>query len=137
MQDDEVLAWLQAQAGQARVRFGVHRGFGAGRRRPPRLERATSHWASRDLLLGVRRHSTAGRVVPDGTVFTGGGGPRGSISHPTMVAELAGQYNAPAPPFDAGTPEEGAPPEVARRATGAHLVPRVRRSSLARRALFA
>jgi cyclohexyl-isocyanide hydratase len=97
-----------------------------------RGRRATSHWASRDLLSAFGAIPTAGRVVRDGTVFTGGGVTAGIDFALTMVAELAGPVAAqaiqlqieyaPAPSFDAGTPES-APPEVlaAARATGAPM----------------
>ena len=76
-----------------------------------RGKRATSHWASRDLLAAFGAIPTAGRVVRDGNLFTGGGVTAGIDFALTMVAELAGpaaaqaiqlqiEY-APAPPFDA------------------------------------
>ena len=80
-----------------------------------RGKRATSHWGARDLLAAFGATPTAGRVVRDGNLFTGGGVTAGIDFALTMVAELAGpavaqaiqlqiEY-APAPPFDAGTPE--------------------------------
>jgi cyclohexyl-isocyanide hydratase len=133
MQDDEVLAWLQAQAGQARYVSSVCTGaLVLGAAGLLRGRRATSHWASRDLLSAFGAIPTAGRVVRDGTVFTGGGVTAGIDFALTMVAELAGPVAAqaiqlqieyaPAPPFDAGTPES-APPEVlaAARAAGAPM----------------
>jgi cyclohexyl-isocyanide hydratase len=73
------------------------------------------------LLAAFGAVPTAGRVVRDGNLFTGGGVTAGIDFALTMVAELAGpdvaqgiqlqiEY-APAPPFDAGTPES-APPAV-------------------------
>jgi transcriptional regulator GlxA family with amidase domain len=78
-------------------------------------KRATCHWAWRELLAegGVRVESA--RVVRDGNCFTGGGVTAGIDFALAVVAEIAGaevaqgiqlgiEY-APAPPFDAGSPE--------------------------------
>jgi cyclohexyl-isocyanide hydratase len=66
---------------------------------------------------------TKGRVVRDGNVFTGGGVTAGIDFALTMVAELAGRdaaesiqlgiEYAPAPPFDAGSPDTARPEIVA------------------------
>ena len=133
MADDEVLAWLRAQAKTARYVSSVCTGsLVLGAAGLLRGRRATSHWASRDLLAAFGAIPTAGRVVRDGNLFTGGGVTAGIDFALTMVAELAGpavaqgiqlqiEY-APAPPFDAGTPES-APPEIlaAARAGGAAM----------------
>lgn len=133
MEDDEVLAWLRSQAEHARYVSSVCTGsLVLGAAGLLRGRRATSHWASRDLLAAFGAIPTAGRVVRDGNLFTGGGVTAGIDFALTMVAELAGpaaaeaiqlqiEY-APAPPFDAGTPET-APPEVlaAVRAAGAPM----------------
>ncbi len=131
MEDAEVLAWLRAQAGRARYISSVCTGsLVLGAAGLLRNKRATSHWASRDLLSAFGAIPTVGRVVRDGNLFTGGGVTAGIDFALTMVAELAGSAAAqaiqlqieyaPAPPFDAGTPEN-APPEVlaAVRAAGA------------------
>lgn len=131
MEDGEILAWLRMQAGHARYVSSVCTGsLVLGAAGLLRNKRATSHWASRDLLAAFGAIPTAGRVVRDGNVFTGGGVTAGIDFALTMVAELAGpevaqaiqlqiEY-APEPPFDAGTPET-APPAVvaAARARGA------------------
>jgi cyclohexyl-isocyanide hydratase len=133
MEDAEVLDWLRAQAGSARYVSSVCTGsLVLGAAGLLRGKHATSHWASRDLLSAFGAIPTAGRVVRDGTLFTGGGVTAGIDFALTMVAELAGaaaaqaiqlqlEY-APAPPFDAGTPES-APPEIlaAARAGGASM----------------
>ena len=93
---------------------------------PPRIgARAT-------CLAAFGAVPTAGRVVRDGNLFTGGGVTAGIDFALTMVAELAGPQAAqaiqlqieyaPAPPFDAGTPES-APGDVvaAARARGADM----------------
>jgi transcriptional regulator GlxA family with amidase domain len=109
-------------------------------------KRATCHWAWRELLAegGVRVESA--RVVRDGNCFTGGGVTAGIDFALTVVAEIAGaqvaqgiqlaiEY-APAPPFDAGSPET-APPTVLEkaRAQAQQLLPERRaafRAALAR-----
>jgi cyclohexyl-isocyanide hydratase len=133
MEDDDVLAWLRAQAGHARYVSSVCTGaLALGAAGLLRDKRATSHWASRDLLAAFGAIPTAGCVVRDGNLFTGGGVTAGIDFALTVVAELAGpaaaqaiqlqiEY-APAPPFDAGTPET-APAAVleAVRARGAEM----------------
>jgi len=84
-------------------------------------KRAATHWAWRELLepFGVKVEAT--RVVRDGHIITGGGVTAGLDFAFTVLAELCGEDHAqavqlgleyaPAPPFDAGSPET-APPEV-------------------------
>ena len=86
-----------------------------------RGKRATTHWASHDLLAAFGAIPIEGRVVRDGAIFTGGGVTAGIDFGLTLLAELAGsataqaiQLNleyAPEPPFDAGSPAT-APAEV-------------------------
>jgi putative intracellular protease/amidase len=77
--------------------------------------RATTHWAWRELLPLFGAVPVAERVVRDGNLITGGGVTAGIDFALTVLAELAGdelaqsvqlglEY-APAPPFEAGTPE--------------------------------
>src|ERR1700723_3915100 len=83
--------------------------------------RATSHWSAHDLLAAFGAIPTQGRVVQDGRFITGGGVTAGIDFALTVAAVLIGrpaaeaiqlQYEyAPAPPFDAGTPET-APADV-------------------------
>lgn len=83
--------------------------------------RATTHWSSVAELEPYGAIPTAGRVVRDRNRFTGGGVTAGIDFGLTLAAELWGDLAAqaiqlgleyaPAPPFDAGTPET-APPEV-------------------------
>lgn len=86
-----------------------------------RGKRATTHWAWRDALAAFGAIPTAGRVVRDGNIVTGGGVTAGIDFGLTVMAEIAGaeyaqavqlsiEY-APDPPFDAGRPDS-APPEV-------------------------
>jgi cyclohexyl-isocyanide hydratase len=146
MEDDDVLAWLRARAKQARYVCSVCTGsLVLGAAGLLHGKRATSHWASRDLLAAFGAIPTTGRVVRDGNLFTGGGVTAGIDFALTMVAELAGpaaaqaiqlqiEY-APAPPFDAGTPDSapadvlaavqaaGAPMRAVREALVARIAP--------------
>ncbi|MBV9250608.1 MAG: DJ-1/PfpI family protein [Acetobacteraceae bacterium] len=122
MEDHEVLDFLRAQAAMAHFVTSVCTGsLVLGAAGLLRGRQATSHWASRDLLEAFGAIPTEGRVVRDGNVITGGGVTAGIDFALTIVAELAGidtaqaiqlqiEY-APAPPFDAGTPER-APPHI-------------------------
>ena len=89
-----------------------------------RGKRAASHWAWRDRLALFGAIPDSGRVVRDGNIVTGGGVTAGIDFALTLVAEIAGaevaqsiqlqiEY-APAPPFDAGTPETAPPAILAR-----------------------
>lgn len=144
MEDEEVLAWLRDRAGTARFVSSVCTGsLVLGAAGLLRGKRATSHWGARDLLATFGATPAAGRVVRDGNVFTGGGVTAGIDFALTMVAELAGapvaqaiqlqiEY-APAPPFNAGTPETASPEVLAAvRARGAPM--RQARDAIAARA---
>ena len=122
LQDAEVLDFVRAQAALARYVSSVCTGalvLGAAGLLEGR--RATTHWMAHDLLARFGAVPTQGRVVRDGNLFTAGGVTAGIDFGLTMVAELLGETQAqaiqlqheyaPAPPFDAGTPET-APPEV-------------------------
>jgi len=88
--------------------------------------RAACHWAWRELLTAFGAIPDPGRVVRDGNVVTGGGVTAGIDFALSLAAELAGTETAqaiqlgieyaPAPPFDAGSPET-APPEILARVT--------------------
>jgi transcriptional regulator GlxA family with amidase domain len=77
--------------------------------------RAACHWAWRHLLPLFGAQIDTGRVVRDGSVITGGGVTAGIDLALTVLAEIGGddlaqtlqlglEY-APAPPFDAGSPQ--------------------------------
>jgi cyclohexyl-isocyanide hydratase len=78
-------------------------------------KRAACHWLWRELLLPFGATPDPGRVVRDGNVITGGGVTAGIDFALSVAAELAGPETAqaiqlqieyaPAPPFDAGSPE--------------------------------
>jgi transcriptional regulator GlxA family with amidase domain len=88
-----------------------------------RGKRAACHWGWRDLLALFGAIPDAARVVRDGNVVTGGGVTAGIDFALTLVAEMAGPQTAqmiqlgieyaPAPPFDAGTPDTAPPPILA------------------------
>jgi cyclohexyl-isocyanide hydratase len=117
LQDEETLEFVRAAA--SRVRFLTSVCTGAlvlGAAGLLRGKRATTHWAAHDLLAAFGAVPVKERVVRDGTLITGGGVTAGIDFALTVVAELAGaeaaqaiqlhlEY-APAPPFDAGTPEQ-------------------------------
>jgi len=116
MEDDEVLGWLRERAATARYIGSVCTGaLVLGSAGLLRGKKATTHWASHDLLANLGAIPTAGRVVRDGNLFTGGGVTAGIDFALTIVAELAGEAAAqaiqlhieyaPAPPFAGGTPE--------------------------------
>ncbi|HEX3984780.1 MAG TPA: DJ-1/PfpI family protein [Acidisoma sp.] len=84
-------------------------------------KRATSHWAWRDTLSLFGATPVQDRVVRDGNILTGGGVTAGIDFALTLIAELTdpataqavqlGLEYAPAPPYDAGSPET-APPDI-------------------------
>jgi len=84
-----------------------------------RGRRAACHWAFRDLLAPFGVTPDPARVVRDGNVFTGGGVTAGIDLGLAVTAEIAGRdfaeavqlglEYAPAPPFDAGRPEQARP----------------------------
>jgi cyclohexyl-isocyanide hydratase len=122
--DAEVLDFLRRQAAQARFVGSICTGaLVLGAAGLLRGRKATTHWAWTDLLVPLGAIPTAGRVVRDGNIFTGGGVTAGIDFALTMVAELAGRdaaesiqlgiEYAPAPPFDAGSPETARPEVVA------------------------
>ncbi len=124
MDDPEVLGFLRAQATEATFVGSICTGsLVLGAAGLLRGKRATTHWAWIDLLAPLGAIPTKGRVVRDGKFMSGGGVTAGIDFALTMVAELAGRdvaeriqlgiEYAPAPPFDAGTPETARPEIVA------------------------
>lgn len=115
MEDEEILAWLRAQAAGAKYVTAVCTGAlllgGAGL-----LEgyRATTHWAFTELLADYGAIATPGRVVEDRGRITGGGVTAGIDFGLLVAARLAGDHVAkaiqlgieydPAPPFQSGHP---------------------------------
>jgi cyclohexyl-isocyanide hydratase len=133
LQDAEALDFLRTQA--ARVRYLTSVCTGAlvlGAAGLLKGRRATTHWASHDLLAKFGALPTQGRVVRDGNIFTAGGVTAGIDFGLTVVAELLGTARAqeiqlaleyaPEPPFQAGTPDAAPPPVLA--AARERLAPR-------------
>ncbi|WP_245496359.1 DJ-1/PfpI family protein [Lichenibacterium ramalinae] len=114
--DAAVLAFLRRQAATARYVTSVCTGsLVLGAAGLLKGVKATSHWSARDLLAGFGAVPMPGRVVRDGRFVTAGGVTAGIDFGLAIIAELCGteaaqacqlqlEY-APAPPFDAGTPE--------------------------------
>ncbi|SEQ66458.1 cyclohexyl-isocyanide hydratase [Faunimonas pinastri] len=116
MQDAEVLAFVRETAAKARYVTSVCTGslvLGAAGLLKGR--RATTHWASHHLLPLLGAVPVKERIVRDGNLITGGGVTAGIDFALAVVAELTdraqaeaiqlGIEYAPAPPFDAGSPE--------------------------------
>ena len=102
--------------------------------------RAACHWAYRHLLPLFGALPDPARVVRDGNVVTGGGVTAGIDFALAVAAELAGpelaqalqltiEY-APAPPFDAGSPETAPPAILARVREQGAAAAQVRREAI-------
>jgi cyclohexyl-isocyanide hydratase len=109
MEDDEVLRFIQERAATALV-FSVCTGaLLCGAAGLLRGRRATTHWASFDLLRFFGAIPTRARVVQDGNLITTSGVTAGIDGALQLAERLRGREVAQ--PFDAGTPES-APPDV-------------------------
>jgi cyclohexyl-isocyanide hydratase len=116
MADEPTLAFIRRQAEGARFVTSVCTGaLVLGAAGLLRGKRATTHWASHYLLESLGAIPVHARVVRDGNLMTGGGVTAGIDFALTLIAELAGREvaeaielsleYAPAPPFEAGSPE--------------------------------
>ncbi len=116
LQDDETLAFVRSQGERARYITSVCTGsLVLGAAGLLRGRRATTHWAFHELLEPFGAIAVHGRVVRDGNLFTGGGITAGIDFALALAAELAGDEAAqalqlgleyaPAPPFNAGSPD--------------------------------
>ncbi|MHC8287888.1 isonitrile hydratase [Pseudomonas sp. XS1P51] len=116
MEDDETLAFIKAQAANARYVTSVCTGaLVLGAAGLLKGKRATTHWAYHELLAPLGAIPVKDRVVRDGNLLTGGGITAGIDFALTLAAELFDKDTAelvqlqleyaPAPPFASGCPE--------------------------------
>ena len=135
--DDETLAFLRRQGGQARYVTSVCNGalvLGAA----GLLDgyRSACHWMWRDYLPRFGAVPVAERIVHDRNRISGGGVTAGIDFALSLAAELAGEETAkllqlnfeydPQPPFDCGSPERAGAERVTRsRALQAERLKRV------------
>ena len=116
LEDDETLDFLRAQAKGARFVTSVCTGsLVLGAAGLLKGKRAACHWSSRDMLAVFGATPVDERVVIDGSIISGGGVTAGIDFALAVVAIVAGEdvakaiqlqiEYAPAPPFDAGTPD--------------------------------
>lgn len=143
MEDEAVLGWLRRQAAGARSVFSVCTGAllcgGAGLLKG---RRATTHWASFDLLPCFGAIPVDARVVIDGGWVFAAGVTAGIDGALRLAAELRGEdvakaiqlymAYAPEPPFESGTPEQ-APSHILAQARAAVAEITNRRAATARR----
>jgi cyclohexyl-isocyanide hydratase len=124
MEDEETLDFLRQQASRTRFVTSVCTGsLVLGAAGLLRGRRATTHWAYHQLLAPLGAIPVNERVVRDGNLMTGGGITAGIDFALTLAKELVGEQEAqavqlsleyaPAPPFNAGTPESAAPAVLA------------------------
>ncbi|TFL16558.1 DJ-1/PfpI family protein [Jannaschia formosa] len=122
--DPDTIAFVRDRAARARYVTSVCTGsLILGVAGALRGKRATSHWIARDLLTQFEAIPTAGRVVRDGGLITGGGVSAGLDFGLALAAELRGEEAAraiqliseydPEPPFDSGSPETASAETVA------------------------
>jgi cyclohexyl-isocyanide hydratase len=143
MEDDEVITWVRNQAEGAQCIFSVCTGaLICGAAGLLKGRRATTHWASMELLALFGATAVNERVVRDGKILFAAGVTAGIDGALRLAADLRGDEvaqaiqlymaYAPEPPFNSGTPE-AAPPAVL--ATARHAVQAItaRREQTARR----
>jgi cyclohexyl-isocyanide hydratase len=126
MEDETVLAWIRQQAAGALCVFSVCTGaLICGAAGLLKGRRATTHWASMDLLPFFGATPVNERVVVDGNIVFAAGVTAGIDGALRVAANLRGEEvaqgiqlymaYAPEPPFNSGTPET-APPAVLEKA---------------------
>ena len=116
MEDEAVLSWIRTQAAGAHSVFSVCTGaLICGAAGLLKGRRATTHWASFDLLHYFGAIPVNERVVVDGNWVFAAGVTAGIDGALRLAGELRGEaaaqtiqlymVYAPEPPFNAGTPE--------------------------------
>lgn len=142
LEDEQTLAFIREQARTVKCLTSVCTGaLVLGAAGLLKGKRATTHWASHELLESFGAIAVHERVVRDGNLMTGGGVTAGIDFALTLVGELFGEVQAqtvqlqleyaPAVPFNAGHPST-APAEVLALARE-----RLRQSIAQRRAIVA
>jgi cyclohexyl-isocyanide hydratase len=120
MDDEEVLAWIREQAAGVRCLFSVCTGaLICGAAGLLKGRRATTHWASMNLLPLFGAIPVDERVVTDGNIVCAAGVTAGIDGALQVAADLRGAEvaqaiqlsiaYAPEPPFSSGTPETASP----------------------------
>jgi cyclohexyl-isocyanide hydratase len=143
MEDENLLAWLRAQAAGAHSIFSVCTGaLLCGAAGLLKGRRATTHWASFHLLPYFGAIPVNERVVIDGNWVFAAGVTAGIDGALRLAAELRGDEvaqtiqlymaYAPEPPFNSGTPET-APPPILERARRSAASMTAKREETARR----
>jgi cyclohexyl-isocyanide hydratase len=144
MEDDATIAWVQRAAAGAQWITSVCTGsllLGAA----GLLDgyRATTHWASHDLLADFGAIPVKARYVIDRNRATGGGVTAGIDFGLALVAAIRGEDHArlvqlsveydPAPPFDSGSPDRAPAETLARyeRMAGKGMAARAERTRAA------
>jgi len=116
MEDEQTLDFIKTQAANARYVTSVCTGaLVLGAAGLLKGKRATTHWAYHELLAPLGAIAVKDRVVRDSNLLTGGGITAGIDFALTLATELFDQETAelvqlqleyaPAPPFNAGSPE--------------------------------
>lgn len=124
MGDQEILEFLADRGARARYVTSVCTGsLILGAAGLLRGYRATSHWATREMLSLFGAEPTEGRIVVDRNRITAGGVTAGIDFGLTLLAEMLGEQSArvtqlmleydPDPPFDSGSPRTAAASEIA------------------------
>ncbi len=143
MEDEEVLSWIRKQAAGAHSVFSVCTGaLICGAAGLLKGRRATTHWASFELLPFFGAIPVNERVVVDGNWIFAAGVTAGIDGALRLAAELRGEAAAqsiqlymayaPEPPFNAGTPET-APPAILEAARNSAREMTAKREATARR----
>jgi cyclohexyl-isocyanide hydratase len=144
MEDEEVLCFLRNQAAGSKIVFSVCTGtLICGAAGLLKGKRATTHWASHDLLRLFGAVPVDARVVEDGSLVTAAGVTSGIDAALRVAAILRGDESAqmiqlymqyaPEPPFDSGTPDS-APATVVRAARSSMSGVLKARAEIAKRA---